>query len=102
MGLVCPVIVSKKDDPEKTGIMVMCELVSTIENNEQGQPFTKTTSVAGVLWDDERSPAINFCDPSELTWEDILYKVDDEEEEEESNTPEMQDMTKQNTVDNQG
>ncbi|MEO5348893.1 MAG: hypothetical protein H7836_04530 [Magnetococcus sp. YQC-3] len=83
-----PIVVVLNKDEKQIGIAVS-EHILTVPDEKNPTGFRFQT-LMGVAWDNKRSPALSYHDPSELTW---LRLHGDDEFEEEDDSEEADDET---------
>jgi len=64
--LARPIVVALNKDAAHVGIAVSEHILTVPDEKTQGGFRFQT--LLGVVWDNKRSPAISYHDPSELSW----------------------------------
>jgi hypothetical protein len=78
-----PFIVSKKNQEEETGVAISEHVLVLPDPSAENPAGFKLKAILGVLWDDNRTPAPSYHDPSELVWITVPGVTEDDDEEEE-------------------
>ena len=94
MSAVTPIVVCLKSNDEITGVIVSEHLLPYM--TAEGE--TKVLNRVGVCWEAQRSPAISYHDPSELSWLSVPVLSEDEEYEDDEEGSEFDDADGEETA----
>jgi hypothetical protein len=91
MSALTPTIVTRAEnmnenleliDEDAVGILISENMKDCIITTETGEQVPGVRVYLGVLWENKRSPAIDYLFPEDLAWVDVpgIQEADEEEE----------------------